>query len=213
MRNRNKLTPGNIVIVDYGFGNTGSVKRRLTSLGFSAAISSNPTEIRDADKLILPGVGHFGEAIQCIRNLGLEKALNHAALELKRPVLGICLGMQLMAQCSEEGGASGLGWFEAKVIRLPLNNRKKYRLPHVGWNRLHHRQVSQLTQAVQEGDEMYFLHSYCWHSPHEDEVISEVAYEHTFPAIVSRDNIYGIQCHPEKSHEPGSRILHNFACL
>src|SRR5664279_849412 len=122
-----------IAIIDYGMGNLGSIKRTFDLIGVKSIITKSPLEIRNADKIVLPGVGHFGKAIQQIRNRKLWDVLNFDVLISKKPVLGICLGMQLMAKFSEEGNSAGFGWFDANVIRFKVSDTIKYKVPHTGW--------------------------------------------------------------------------------
>lgn len=167
----------------------------------------------NAKKLVLPGVGHFQAAMQCLQSTGLTEALNVAVLEKQVPVLGICLGMQLMARKSEEGSVDGLGWFDAEVVKMRAKNWAKYKIPHTGWNGLRHKRKAALTDGITEGSEFYFLHSYQWQTRCEGDVLSETEYESMFPSVVGKDNIFGVQFHPEKSHTVGEKLLRNFVEL
>lgn len=200
----------NIVIVDYGMGNLHSVKKKLYRLNAEAQISSDPAIISAAGKLILPGVGHFSKAMGNLNNLGLAEVLNEFALVKKKPVLGICLGMQIMASHSEEGDCAGLNWFDADVVRFNVQNKLKYKVPHMGWNNLLIKKDSLLMNGITEKDEFYFVHSFHFLPNSASDVLSETEYEYTFCSAVEKDNIWGLQYHPEKSHESGELVLKNF---
>jgi glutamine amidotransferase len=202
-----------IVIVDYGTGNLHSVKRALASIGVAANVSSDAADVERADKLILPGVGHFGKAITKLRSLNLEGPLNEAVVGKGRPILGICLGMELMARRSEEGDAEGLGWFDAEMVRFDVERGGRYKVPHIGWNRAEARKVSPLMKGVEPDAEFYFVHSYHLRVANEGDTMSETRYNHVFPSAIERDNIFGVQYHPEKSHDAGGRLLKNFVEL
>ena len=200
----------NIVIVDYGMGNLHTIKKKLHMLKLEALISSDSREISSADKLILPGVGHFNKAMGNIKSLGLIEVLNDFALVQKKPILGICLGMQIMAKHSEEGNCDGLGWFDADVVRFNVKDKLKYKVPHMGWNNLIIKKQSQLMQGILETDEFYFVHSFHYFAHNQSDMLNETDYEYRFCSAVERDNIFGVQYHPEKSHESGEKLLRNF---
>jgi glutamine amidotransferase len=198
---------GGISIIDFGVGNIDSVRRRLVSLGADVTVTNDAARIVRADKLVLPGVGHFKHAIENLRQLGLLTAL-HEAAERGKPILGICLGMQLMAKRSEEGSADGLGWLDADVVRF--SPREGFKLPHIGWNRLRVRKRSRLCRGLSEEAELYFVHSYNLRAHDPDIVVCESEYADTFASVVERDNLFGVQFHPEKSRDAGTIILRNF---
>ena len=202
--------PLKVTIVDYGTGNINSVKKCLDRIGISSIVSSDIKEIITADKIVLPGVGHFKKAMSNLRELNLLDALNHAVLIDLKPVLGICLGMELMGRESEEGNAKGLGWFDAKIVRFRPSETNKYKVPHTGWNQIRIRKNSPLMKNVPELSEFYFVHSYHLKIEDESDLLNETEYEIVFPSAVEKGNIFGVQYHPEKSHDVGIQLLRNF---
>ena len=202
--------PYKIVIVDYGTGNLNSVHKSLNRLGVDSIISSDPQDIDSADKLILPGVGHFGNAMANLRELKLLDALHEAVLVKQKPILGICLGMELMANRSEEGNAAGLGWIDAEIIRFNVSNKKRFKVPHIGWNNIWIKKNSLLMKNISESSEFYFVHSYHLKINNQSDILNETKYELIYPSAIERGNIFGVQYHPEKSHDAGERLLKNF---
>ncbi len=199
-----------IVIVDYGSGNLSSVERSLSRLGANFVVSGRPEDIESGDKLILAGVGHFGSAMQSLSERKLVKPLEKAILFDRKPVLGICLGMELMAQSSEESSEPGLGWVEAKVIRFQLSDTVRYKVPHIGWSRIKAIKSSRLMKDVKESAEFYFLHAYHLEVGDQSMLLSECEHEGNFPASIEIGNIFGVQYHPEKSRRAGLQLLKNF---
>jgi glutamine amidotransferase len=199
-----------ITVIDCGTGNLQSVNRRLDYLGAKVLISSNPSQVSNAEKILLPGVGHFGKAMESLVQTGLADALNEAVLVKKVPVLGICLGMQLMASSSAEGGGAGLGWFGGSVVRLEVGDKLHFKVPHMGWNQVRRAKDSLLLKDIQDNSEFYFVHSYHYVPETEEEVLLTSDYSSSFTSGIERDNIYGVQFHPEKSHEVGMKMLRNF---
>lgn len=202
-----------LAIVDYGMGNLNSVKKKIDRLKVTSKITSNPNEIINAEKIILVGVGHFAKAMKNIRELDLLEALNEVAIIQKKPVLGICLGMQLMANDSEEGDVEGLGWMNAKVKKMKVNDTLKYKIPHMGWNKIIKSKESSLMKGIPEFTEFYFVHSYYFHSNETSDVLNETEYSFKFTSAIEKDNIFGVQYHPEKSHDAGEVLLNNFISL
>ncbi len=200
-----------ITVVDYGMGNLGSVKNMLKYLGYDSIISSEPKEIENAKKIILPGVGFFDKAMQKLESLKLISVLNEKALIKKTPILGICLGMQLLTYGSEEGVLPGLGWIPARTVRFPRNNGLK--VPHMGWNLVKPVNGSTLTQNLPDVSRFYFVHSYYVTVENQTNSVLKTNYGVEFDAAIQNDNIFGTQFHPEKSHKFGMQILKNFARL
>lgn len=204
---------GKLCIIDYGMGNLHSVKKKLQRIGVSAEISDNPAKIVGASKLLLPGVGHFAKAIHNLKSLFLFDALNEAVLVKKTPILGICLGLQLMSKHSEEGNMAGFGWFDADVVHFSITNQLKNKVPHMGWNNVKTAKQSILFDGIPESQEFYFVHSYHIRSNKEEDVLATTEYEYSFVSALEKDNIFGVQFHPEKSHDVGEKLLANFLKL
>lgn len=200
----------NFVIVDYGMGNLFSIKKKLHSLNIVPIISSDKKEILRADKIILPGVGHFCKAMEQIKRFDLLDTLNQCVLKDKKPILGICLGMQLMAKKSEEGLCDGFGWVDAEVVRFKIENQIKFKVPHIGWNTISIEKTSSLLKDVPDESEFYFVHSYYVVAHNESDVLCKSNYEQEFCSALEKNNIFGVQFHPEKSHDAGEVLLNNF---
>ncbi|MEM2739593.1 MAG: imidazole glycerol phosphate synthase subunit HisH [Candidatus Bathyarchaeia archaeon] len=191
------------VIVDYGVGNLFSIRSSLTKAGFDASISSDPMYLRSADAIILPGVGSFtagSKNIQGIKDTLLD------AIERCTPLLGICLGMQLFFEESEEGPGRGLGILSGKVVGLP----KGVKSPHMGWNNLRIVRYTELLEGISEKDYFYFVHSYYVKPYDRGIIIAETGYGVDFTSVIARGSIFGVQFHPEKSDGPGMHVIRNF---
>lgn len=199
-----------VVIVDYGTGNVSSVGRALASLGRRWVHSRDPQVVASATHLILPGVGHGGHAMATLEESTLLAALTHAVHQRKAPVLGICLGMQLMTRRTEEGDRACLGWFAHDTVELrPEDARLK--VPNIGWHTIAACGPSALLDGIELTREpFYFCHRYGVTAAGEREVAASYAYGAPYAAILQRDNLVGVQFHPEKSQEPGMRMLENF---
>lgn len=188
-----------IVIINYGAGNIQSIQFALQRLGFEGILSNNPSEIISADKVIFPGVGEASSAMKKLRESGLDTVIPN----LKQPVLGICLGMQLMCNASEEGNTEGLGIFDVDVIKF--SNAVK--VPQMGWNTIYNLKTN-LFQGIPENEYMYLVHSF--YAPKCAETIAFSDYEKEYSVALQKDNFYGVQFHPEKSGSKGEQILSNF---
>ena len=200
-----------IAIVDYGMGNKHSVLNALNFLGVAAEVTADPEKIRLADRLILPGVGAFGAAMENLNRSGLREAMNEAVLTRGRPFLGICLGMQLVAaRGTEKGLFDGLGWIPGEV-RLLSPDSTDIKLPHVGWNDISIEGDSPLFQGLKKERAFYFVHSYAICPENPAHVAACCDYGGRFVAAVARDNIFATQFHPEKSQKNGLTILENFS--
>jgi len=202
-----------ITIVDYQMGNLHSVKRAFNRLGVEVNIATKPSEILSAKKLILPGVGHFGKAMDHLKETGLLEALNEAVLVKKTPVLGICLGMQLMTKHSEEGNCEGLGWFDADVVRFQVNDTLQYKIPNIGWCDVKHVKESKILNGINSNDPFYFVHSFHARTSDTSIILGTTDYETEFTCALEKENIFGVQFHPEKSHASGLQLLKNFSEL
>ncbi|CAM3618522.1 imidazole glycerol phosphate synthase subunit HisH [Zobellia roscoffensis] len=188
-----------IVIINYGAGNIQSIKFAIKRLGYDAVLSSDAEEIKAADKVIFPGVGEASSAMKMLLNSGLDKIIP----TLKQPVLGICLGMQLMCHSSEEGNTEGLGIFDVDVVKF--NNEVK--VPQIGWNQIANLK-SDLFNGIADKEHIYLVHSF--YAPLCKETIAESEYGLKYSAALAKDNFYGTQFHPEKSSDVGEKILGNF---
>ncbi len=197
-----------IAIVDYGLGNLGSVQKAFRHVGATAELTADPAVLRRADALVLPGDGAFGATMDEIRARGLDRLIAEAAAD-GRWVLGICIGMQVLFDESEEHGQNrGLGLLEGRVRRLPAG----LPVPHMGWNRLRWKNPHPLMDGIDQGQHVYFVHSYyCDAAP--DVVVATTDYGADYAAVVARDNVLGVQFHPEKSQAAGLRLIGNFARL
>jgi len=191
-----------IVIIDYGAGNIQSIKFAIKRLGYEAILSHDAETIKKADKVIFPGVGEASSAMEKLRASGLDVLIP----QLRQPVLGICLGMQLMCNSSEEGQTKGLGLFDVDVIKFS----NKVKVPQIGWNTLTNLK-SKLFKGIKEEEYMYLVHSY--YAPLCDETIAITNYEIKYSSALQKDNFYGVQFHPEKSSSAGEVLLRNFLTL
>lgn len=199
-----------LIVVDYGIGNLGSIVNMLNRIGAPVKISSSIEDVSAASKIILPGVGSYDSGMARIRELNLVEVLNHKVKIEKIPILGICLGMQLMTCSSEEGSFSGLSWIKAKVKKFDIENLK-LRVPHMGWNDVFVKKTSSvLFKDMYQDSRFYFAHSYFVSCDEQTDVLTETAYGNVFASSIEHENIYGVQFHPEKSHKYGMKLLNNF---
>jgi len=201
-----------IIIVDYGLGNLGSISNMLKKLGVTASVSSDISDIKKASKLILPGVGAFDSGMRNLQERKLVSVLNEKVCGDKVPVLGICLGMQLMGKRSEEGSLPGLGWVDTESIRFQFDGHNgNLKIPHMGWNTLSPIRHHKLFDGLETENRFYFVHSFHVVCDHEENALAKTHYGFPFVSAIGRENIVGVQFHPEKSHRFGKRLLINFA--
>jgi len=203
-----------IVIVDYGVGNLESIRNMLKRIGHSCQITSDIEDVKNASKLILPGVGAFQQAMTKLERLNMIPALNEAVMEKKVPILGICLGMQLFATQSEEGGlVEGLNWINSTVKKFNYQrlNASNLKVPNVGWRWVHSYKNKSVFKNCKSDPKYYFVHSYYMDCNDSDDVLALSHYGLEFTAAVYKGNITGVQFHPEKSHKYGMKILDEFA--
>jgi imidazole glycerol-phosphate synthase subunit HisH len=199
-----------IIVVDYDAGNVGSVINICRKAGGEAVVSRDPEAISSAGKLILPGVGHFGRAMEKLTSSGIVAALNEAVIERKAPILGICLGMQLLTNYSEEGDAEGLGFVAARTTRFRPGPGSDLKVPHMGWNAAEIARADALTERLPEQPRFYFVHSYFVACEREEDVLMRTSHGVNFASALQHGNIRGTQFHPEKSHKFGLALIRNF---
>jgi len=199
-----------IAIVDYGMGNLHSIYRKLVLLGADPIVTANAGDFVNADKIILPGVGHFTNAMDNLHKLRLIEPLNEAVINKKKPVLGICLGMQLMANHSEEGDTAGLGWIDASVVKFNIQDKLKHKVPQTGWNTIEITKKNDLLTQIENQSEFYFLHSFHFEQTKTEAILAKTIFEYEFVSAVAQENIFGTQFHPEKSLNTGIQLLKNF---
>lgn len=199
-----------ITIIDYKTGNLGSIQNILKRIGEDSVVTSDKDEIARATKLILPGVGAFDTGMRNLTGLNLIDILNKKVIEEKIPVLGICLGMQLLSKGSEEGSLPGLGWIDASTVRFKFEDSTEYKIPHMGWNFIRQHKTGRLFDNMYPDSRFYFVHSYFFSANDPEDVLTSTTYEIEFTSAIERGNILGVQFHPEKSHKFGMKLLKNF---
>lgn len=202
-----------ITIIDYGVGNLGSIRNMLKKLGQASEISSDINKIKDADKLILPGVGSFDYGMSKLHEYGFVDILNEKVMVEKVPILGICLGVQLMTKSSKEGQLPGLGWFDAETVPFEFQPTDELIIPHMGWNTVTPAKESKLFQDMYEGSKFYFVHSFHLKANLKSDELLISKYGYDFVSALEHENVVGVQFHPEKSHKYGLKLLKNFAEL
>lgn len=204
-----------IRIVDYGVGNIQAFMTLFKRLGLDAQRADTPQALEGATRLVLPGVGHFDHAMQCLNDSGMRPALEELVLGRGVPVVGVCVGMQMLAAGSDEGTLSGLNWVPGRVRAFATNPHcAQLPMPHMGWNDLQPAAGAKLfAREFDESPQFYFLHSYYFEAQDKADVAATAHYGIDFDAVVSRGHIHGVQCHPEKSHHWGAQLLKNFAEL
>lgn len=201
---------GDTIIIDYGMGNLYSIRNMAKYLGYEAIVSSDLRAIANAGKLILPGVGNFGEAMRIINESGLREVLDRAVLLEKVPVLGICLGMQLLTSYSAEGDCAGLNWIQADTKKFEFTQTSPLKVPHMGWDYISVKNQTKLLDRVESDSRYYFVHSYYVMCRHRTDVAATTDYGIEFDSVIHHENVMGTQFHPEKSHKFGMKILKNF---
>jgi glutamine amidotransferase len=202
-----------ITVVDYGAGNIGSVLNMIRKVGGQAEASSNPDKLRNANKVLLPGVGSFDNAMIKLEQLELVQPLRECAA-FGVPLFGICLGMQLLAQCSEEGTLPGLGLIPGRVRRFSFNaDQSALKIPHMGWNQVSAGKKHPLTDGLETGARFYFVHSYHYECEDQADELFNTQYGYKFSSGVQHGNVMGVQFHPEKSHRFGMQLFKNFINL
>ena len=203
-----------ITRIDYGLGNIKAFVNVYKHLNIAANVATNCDDLRTATKVIMPGVGSFDYAMERLEKSGMHPALDEIVLSHHVPILGICVGMQMLACSSEEGNRAGLGWLDGEVKRFyPSSLNRPIRVPHMGWNTIESLKSSALLQGIDDYARFYFLHSYYFNSHRNDDVLSSTDYYGEFASAVNSGNVFGVQFHPEKSHQWGIQLLKNFSRL
>lgn len=203
-----------IAVVDYGLGNIQAFLNVYRRLNIPARTAATPAELADASRVILPGVGHFDHAMRRLEESGLRPALDDLVLRRRIPVLGVCVGMQMLAEGSDEGELPGLGWIAGRVRSFSARESARgLPLPHMGWNDVRPAAGRALFDQLAEDARFYFLHSYFFECARGEDAAAVASYGGEFPCAVSAGNVHGVQFHPEKSHHFGTRLLRNFAEL
>lgn len=203
-----------VTIVDYGMGNLGSVKNMLKKIGYPCIVSQNKGDIVKADKLILPGVGSFDQGVKNLKNLGYFDLIKKKVLDEKTPILGVCLGMQLLTQGSDEGVEAGFGFVNAFAHKFSFDSASKLKAPHMGWNIAEIKKTSPMFNLMYEQENrFYFVHSYAIQCQNEEDILTTTEHGSVFVSAFEKDNIIGAQFHPEKSHKFGMSFFKNFVSL
>ncbi len=200
-----------ISVVNYGLGNLGSILNMFKKLGINAQLVDQPEQVLCAEKLLLPGVGAFDAGMQNLNNSGLVDALNEKVLKQKTPILGICLGMQMLTKGSEEGKLPGLGWIDAFTYKFNFDTQvEKLKIPHMGWNFIHLAKEHPLMKNLPENPRYYFVHSYYVKCNRTEDTLVKCHYGFDYTCGIQHENVMGVQFHPEKSHKYGFQLLKNF---
>ncbi|WP_323593467.1 imidazole glycerol phosphate synthase subunit HisH [Aliarcobacter butzleri] len=197
-----------VAIIDYGLGNLGSIYNMFKKVGIESIITSDVESIKKASKYVLPGVGSFDHGINNLKNAYFFETLEKEVLNNKKPILGICLGMQLLTNFSEEGKEIGLGWIDAKTVKFNMID-KTLSIPHMGWNKVNPKTTNNIFENL-ENNRFYFVHSYHVVCNNKENILATANYGEKFTCSIYKDNIYGVQFHPEKSHKFGMQLLKNF---
>lgn len=199
-----------MAIIDYGMGNIGSISKMLRVVGATPIVTADPAVILQASRVLLPGVGHFDRAMANLHELGLVGPLRNLVIKERKPILGICLGMQLLCRASEEGTQPGLGLIDARVRRFEFSGPARLKVPHMGWTELVPKKTSPLMAGLDQASRFYFTHSFYVECTEPTDVLAEATYGLPFVAAFERGNVQGVQFHPEKSHRYGIQMFRNF---
>jgi len=199
-----------IVIIDYGLGNVRSVYAKIDQMGASVKISREIADIENAEKIIIPGVGSFDAGMKRLHDLQIIDILKKQVVKEQVPILGICLGMQLFTQRSEEGNVEGLGYLDAETKKFSFQDNERCHIPHMGWNTISIRKQSPFLNQIDDESRFYFVHSYHVICNDPEDIVAVTNYGYDFPSIIQKDSIVGVQFHPEKSHKQGIQLLKNF---
>jgi len=202
-----------VSVLNYGMGNIRSVEKQVQRLGHQCVVIQTPKEVINADRLIIPGVGHAGKALDVLNSTGLSDALSEVALVKKIPVLGICLGMQIMCNFCEEGATQGLNWFDATVSLISPEDNRIFKVPHIGWNSIRNDKSHIVLEGLTQISEFYFVHSYYVKDIVEEFRLCSTTYDVDFVSGIFMENIIGVQFHPEKSLKDGDTLMSNFVRL
>ena len=200
-----------ITIVDYKTGNLGSIKNMLKKIGVPSVITADPDQILEASKIILPGVGAFDIGVRKLKDAGIWDVLIEKVQIQKTPILGICLGAQLMTKGSEEGVKQGFGWVDADTVKFKIEKESKLKVPSMGWHHAHVEKKSKLFEKMTDDPRFYFVHSYHFKLFDSDQVLTTSNFSYNFCSAFEKENVIGVQYHPEKSHKFGMQLLRNFA--
>ncbi|MFY7965038.1 MAG: imidazole glycerol phosphate synthase subunit HisH [Chitinophagaceae bacterium] len=201
-----------IALIDYGSGNINAIANIYKRLNIEFEATKDPERLKKAKKLILPGVGDFDETMELLNNLGVVNALNELVGEKKIPILGVCVGMQILGESSEEGKIKGFGWIKGNVRKIDESLLKtKPHLPHMGWNTVNPVKKDPVFDNVNKNNGFYFLHSYYFDCQNQEDILATSDYGKTFASAIKHENVYGFQFHPEKSHQNGVELFKNFA--
>lgn len=200
-----------IGLIDYGLGNIQAFLNTYKSLGISAKSAKNISDLKNISHIILPGVGSFDQAMTLFENSGMKSEVEKMVIENQIPILGVCVGMQILGNNSEEGSLKGLGWINGNIKKIQIDKTNQLPLPHMGWNDIHIKNNSKLFFELELNSSFYFLHSFYFDCFDKSNVVADVIYNKKMTCAIKKDNIYGVQFHPEKSHNCGIQLLKNFS--